>query len=529
MTFNPPINEQSFAVDVRSTTTVKSVQIDAVGAGSAAMTPAGGLRYDATLALPACAGAAEFTVTVRAAGFFSDRVNTFPDIGRFTHQINGQPEDCEAFEDGFAQTYLVDRTEDFPDSDPGDGQCFGVGAGDISGCSLRAAVMEANASPGAELIRLQSQRYTLTRIGGEGDVGVDASVRDLDITDDVTIEGQFGANRDLGDFLTRSNQPADDLKDDPGSNFDFAKIDAGGIDRAFQVAAPGVVLRLRQLAVVNGEGAERGGGILNAGELSLQRVALVENDVSAQIGPRGGGVYNSGQVVGEDVAFTQNGHVGANSAGAAFYNDGGTVELNRALIAYNGSRFGAAFSNRSGGRVKLKNTTLHWNYWRNPNDAPVSVASTADDGTETSYSFVTFSRHALGERNLVSTVSSGSATLANTLFVNNVADHCVGANQTAGGNVTDAPCTLSGTGAVADHIDVGIVSAAGALDDRGGFTPVYPINAVAPPSSLFSAVDKGAAPVAAFFDQRGAGFDRRVDGDEDGEAIADAGAFELED
>ncbi len=57
-----------------------------------------------------------------------------------------------------ATTFTVNSTLDLPDLNPGDGLC---NAG-VALCTLRAAVMEANATGGADTIMLPAGTYTLT-------------------------------------------------------------------------------------------------------------------------------------------------------------------------------------------------------------------------------------------------------------------------------------------------------------------------------------------------------------------------------
>ena len=79
--------------------------------------------------------------------------------------------------------FAVDITTDSVDANPGDGLCA-----DASGsCSVRAAVMEANAVPGVEEIRLMAgTTHFLTIDGGYEDA---AATGDLDITDAVVVTG----------------------------------------------------------------------------------------------------------------------------------------------------------------------------------------------------------------------------------------------------------------------------------------------------------------------------------------------------
>ena len=111
----------------------------------------------------------------------------------------------------FAANFTVDSTADAVDNNPGNGACEIAGGG----CTLRAAIMEANAWPGADTIAVPAGTYQLTREGVdelcENDtiyptgtpcnitadplkpyqpiITSDASKGDLDITDDVTITG----------------------------------------------------------------------------------------------------------------------------------------------------------------------------------------------------------------------------------------------------------------------------------------------------------------------------------------------------
>ncbi len=77
--------------------------------------------------------------------------------------------------------FTVNSTADLPDANPADGVCA---AADGS-CTLRAAIMQANATTGADTITLPAGTYTLTRVGFDDN----ASAGDLDITESLTING----------------------------------------------------------------------------------------------------------------------------------------------------------------------------------------------------------------------------------------------------------------------------------------------------------------------------------------------------
>lgn len=89
-----------------------------------------------------------------------------------------------------ADTFNVSTTDDTVDANPGDGNC----ADSNGNCSLRAAVMEANAQAQTDpsksfIIVLQpGQTYTLTLDSNTFDE-MDAQEDDLDIRSQITIEG----------------------------------------------------------------------------------------------------------------------------------------------------------------------------------------------------------------------------------------------------------------------------------------------------------------------------------------------------
>jgi CSLREA domain-containing protein len=102
----------------------------------------------------------------------------------------------------FAADFTVNTTADAVDVNPGDGICEVTAT--VGDCTLRAAVMEANALAGADTITLPAGLYTLTITGidenpsagepWEAVIDSNASIGDLDITQDVTITGAGPGN-----------------------------------------------------------------------------------------------------------------------------------------------------------------------------------------------------------------------------------------------------------------------------------------------------------------------------------------------
>jgi len=95
-----------------------------------------------------------------------------------------------------AKTFMVNSRIDLVDSNPGDGICRGVitivnqEGQEIEiplGCTLRAAIMEANAFPGADIIRIRPGTYRLNLSGVSKEMA--GAMGDLDIKGKLNISG----------------------------------------------------------------------------------------------------------------------------------------------------------------------------------------------------------------------------------------------------------------------------------------------------------------------------------------------------
>jgi CSLREA domain-containing protein len=204
--------------------------------------------------------------------------------------LNWVPQDHHAHAQGTTVIFSVDTTADTVDSYPGDGQCA-----DADGhCSLRAAIMEANAlmlgGRRTLVIQLPPRTFPLTiPPDGESDVFVDFvdSKGDLDIVP---------AN---DSFIT--------LK---GAGMDQTVITAQNLTRVLEIGWPqhDYLLRgtaeIQDLTVTGGNVQSVGGGIRAGGPnwLILTRVALRDNRAGA-----GGGLWAIGKVtIVRDSEFTGN-------------------------------------------------------------------------------------------------------------------------------------------------------------------------------------------------------------------------------
>ncbi len=180
---------------------------------------------------------------------------------------------------------LVDSTSDAPDASPGDGLCADV---DTAACTLRAAIEEANACEGADVVEVPAGTYVLT-LGG------------LEITDDLTVSGA-GAGSTI--------------------------VDGNAASRVFSVGTVAAAT-FENLAIRNGNVSGPGGGVSSGATLATFRgVSLTENVATSF----GGGFYTwTGTAVFEDSEISHNS--AGRGGGITFANS--TLVLVNATVSYN--------------------------------------------------------------------------------------------------------------------------------------------------------------------------------------------------
>ncbi len=258
-------------------------------------------------------------------------------------------------------TYIVNYVHDQIDKNPGDNIC--ATAAGI--CTLRAAVMEANAHPGWDTIKLARINSGSTPdvfkflIGGVDGDTPNAAVGDLDITDSVTISG-FNAVWTVIDADSK-----DRVFDIHGGTYvDFSNMlirNGATQDTNAQgggIYAHGIRADLRYVTLEKNK-AFVGGGIYNTNEMSLSRVT-VRNNVSGDGWTPGGGLYNEGGLTIDQSTFNGNkAYMGAGlfhgKAGATITNS--TFSDNRA----NGDGSGIAVQGAQGTYLDLSNVTIAFN------------------------------------------------------------------------------------------------------------------------------------------------------------------------
>jgi CSLREA domain-containing protein len=212
--------------------------------------------------------------------------------------------------------------DDGRDADPGDGICD-TGSRE---CTLRAAIQEANARAGLQIVRLQKGAYLLTLNGMSDDEGLSG---DFDLLDDVIVRGVDSAR---------------------------TWVDGQTVDRLFHVH-PGVDATLQNLTVQQGRvTGSNGGGVLNEGMLTL-RSAMV-NACATDL--RGGGIYNADGAMltldGSTVAFSNAGDDGGGVA-----NDGDMTAMVSTLSSNTAGDRGGALQVGPRAWAELINVTVYNN------------------------------------------------------------------------------------------------------------------------------------------------------------------------
>lgn len=400
-----------------------------------------------------------------------------------------------------ASTFAVNTTIDAWDANPGDGVCATAAGNGV--CSLRAAVMEADALGGVNVINLPAGVYNLSIFTGAEEE--DPQAGDLDLGGTLSIVGA-GASQTI--------------------------VDSGQVgDRVFQVLSRADValsgITIRNGVPVIGSVRDGGGIYVGGAKLALDRVVLTHNDAGA--------IYNtrSTLILTETTIISNTGGFGAGiystdfstlkmtnsavlentsgGAGGALYNNDSTAALSGVTIAGNVGRYGGGgiFNN---GTLTLVNTTISGN-----RVSPFGGAGGGsgggiynDSGRPLSLVNVTLVGNSSTDAGGgIFNFDTGTVSLKNTIVANSPSGgNCAGSITSAGNNLdSGASCGLKQAG------DRGnLAPLLGPLANNGGPTPTHALLAGSP---AINAGDNAGCPAT---DQRGVARPQ--------EQICDIGAFE---
>ncbi len=376
-----------------------------------------------------------------------------------------------------AEDYYVNIT-----TDTNDGDCSPLG------CSLRDAVMSANAHPGADTIHVPPGDYQLTITGINEDF---ASTGDLDISDTVNIFG---------------------------SDVETTIIDAVGNDRVFDIMGAQAVF-LFNLTIRGGNAGPsqnfpRGGGLQNAGSsfVLFSECCIEANQASES----GGGIHNTRGTVRVLSSIIRGNQSAYGSAVYSGFNQSGTVIINRSTIMDNlatdtvTGQGGAIHVYQSAG-LQITNSTISGNE---------TLMAGRPGGVEISQDTAVISHCTLADNDgddiYLDNPTPGAVILRNSI----IRGSCGGdATSTEGGNI-EGPGDTCGLVNPGDYFGVPVLLLP--LGDHGGNTPTMP-----PQSLQGNPIIDNAWAVANCEQADQRGIVRPKDGDGDQVAICDSGATEV--
>lgn len=401
-------------------------------------------------------------------------------------------------------------------------------------CSLREAVVLANATAGAHRIRLAAGTYTLTLETPRDEEGrvfdEDENLHgDLDIASTLEIIGA-------------------------GSATSF--IDGSRNDRILEVLS-GATLRLRGLTLQNGRTSTDGGALQNHGHSVLEHVHLQKNRVSfgysdgeggaisnrgtlevywsrfennsATFGDSGwalgGAVFNQGDLIVRDSLFQNNSTDSDDvvALGGALFNIG-TADVARSVFLYHSADgVGTSIRNDGNGVLRLTNVTVSGKSGGGENDSGAAVANGSHYPMYRGVPSLQLINVTIADNQTLGLLNYGKLLIRNSLIAGNNYDGS--ANCLNGGSVYSyhARGLILGNGP-------GNCTADLYIENADTFTKlIYPLadnNSTLPTHALRKgsvAVDAGIGSCTRTDQRR---LDRPRDGDGDGVANCDLGAYE---
>jgi CSLREA domain-containing protein len=314
--------------------------------------------------------------------------------------------------------HVVNTTADGVDAVPGDGVCETDTDGE---CTLRAALMEANADPDHDRVILaEDATHVLDLEGTDEDA---AATGDLDVSTRVTVAGNG------------------------------ATIDADGIDRVLQVL-PGGRLTLADVAITGGS-APHGGGLLNQGSTTVRDATFSSNVADSS----GGAIRNSATATGltlERVTLAENDAPtgaalivladaavhGSSIIGNDASNAAGAVRVGAGTqLTVTDSTFSGNVSATVGGALDNRGSTIAINTTFSGNVAARGGAIASTGHLQLAYSTVT-ANEGLPGRGAGIAILSGTTEVATSIIAGNVGDtDCNGPLTSVGGNLDgDGSC-----------------------------------------------------------------------------------------
>ena len=347
---------------------------------------------------------------------------------------------------------------------------------------------------------------------------------------------------------------------------DFSSGDGGGISNT---ANPGSAGGTPTLNITNsnisGNRAYRGGGILNYdGNLTISDSTVSDNTTSRYSSEGGGGIYNSSytysyysdesevktaEIINTTITGNRSSYGGgistrgdlvitdsivsgntSNNDGGGIYTrfDGNTTVSNSTIANNTASYDGGGISNSSSSNLEVIQSTITGNsatngggiinngYYASGGSAAIFNSTITDNSASESGSGITNNGDAIEVTSTIVAQNAGDRDIAGESVFTSNGNNLIGNGDGADGFTDGVNGDIVGT--AANPVDPLL----GTLQDNGGNTPTIAL------LTGSRAIDVGSNPLELTTDQRGSGFSRTIDGNSDGVAAIDIGAFEAD-
>lgn len=258
-----------------------------------------------------------FTFGILAAVCFTATVRAQDDETEQRNDIQTQVESLFAPESAPLANFVVNNNGDVTDIMPGDGICETAAGNGI--CTLRAAVAEANALAGADVISFDPSILVIQVMG------------QIAITSEMTINGNQLNSPTIQNIAAVSTT-----------------------SRVFNIT--NVIVNLNRLTITGGNVTGNGGGIQNVGTLTITNCVIEGNNANGAAGA-GGGIRSTNTLTIMNSTISGNSSLGSTSGGLSFA--GANLTIGNSTIFGNSSFGNGGGMNISAtASVTISNTTI---------------------------------------------------------------------------------------------------------------------------------------------------------------------------
>jgi len=449
-------------------------------------------------------------------------------------------------------SFTVNDNGDAGDATPADGACATGGAV----CTLRAAIEEANALSSCGTIDINFSGVTSP---------INLGTELLAINHNVNLNGP-GANLLTVQRSTAGGTPAFrifTIQSSISVNISGLTVSRGSPPSGTSgggISNSGTLMLTNSTVSGNSAIFSAAGGILNQGTLTLTSTTLSNNSASA-----GGcaGILNQGTLTMTNSTASGNTATGGGGSGGAICNSGALTLMDSSVSGNSASfGFGGGIENDSSTPAILINSTVSGNSAHigggiNQNGMLLTLTNSTVSGNTASGagnaaggifisgpSTLTLTNSTVCNNTVSASGSGGgisnngsTVNLRNTIIANNTISSGSGPDLNGTFNSQDYNLIRNTSGAsfsgTTTHNLTGVDPLLGPLANNGGSTQAHALLPGSP------AIDAGnncvlnnscspALPSAITTDQRGAAFNRSADGNGDGSATVDIGAYEVQ-